>query len=90
MNKIVTELQWFGICDDSAASIKLASITVHPNIVRNLPCDTTLLGDLSDNEHGIVGRVYLVDRLTFAVLGFSYTDQENEGMSCTLYFLLIT
>ena len=79
VGKTVTELQWFGVCDDSAASIKLASIAIHPSIVRNLPCNTTLLGSLSVNEYDITGRVYLVDRLTYAVLGFSYTHQENEG-----------
>ena len=77
----ITELNWFGVCDDDAASIVLASIAIHPTTVSNLPCNTTLLGSLSDNEHGISGRVYLVDRLTYAVLGLSYTLQENEGNS---------
>lgn len=79
--KTVSELQWFGICDDSAASVKLASISIHPSSVRNLPCNTTLLGTLSASEYGIAGRAYLVDRLTYAILGFSYTHQENEGMT---------
>ena len=81
--KTVAELQWFGVCDDSAASIKLAGIAIHPSIVRNLPCNTTLLGSLSANEYGIAGRAYLVDRLTYAILGFSYSRQENEGMTET-------
>ena len=75
----ITDLNWFGVCDDSAATIVLANIAIHPTTVRNLPCNTTLLGSLSSNEHGISGRVYLVDRLTYAVLGFSYTHQESEG-----------
>lgn len=79
--KNISELQWFGICDDSAASVKLASIAIHPSSVRNLPCNTTLLGTLSASEYGIAGRAYLVDRLTYAILGFSYTHQENEGMT---------
>ena len=79
--KNISELQWFGVCDDSAASVKLASIAIHPSSVRNLPCNTTLLGTLSASEYGIAGRAYLVDRLTYAILGFSYTHQENEGMT---------
>ena len=85
VTRIVTELQWFGVCDDSAASIRLASIAVHPTAVANVPCNTTLLGSLSVNEHGISGQVYLVDRLTYAVLGFSYTNQGNDG-TCMICF----
>ena len=76
----VTELQWFGVCNDSAASIKLSSIAIHPSIVINLPCNTTLLGSLSANTYSITGRVYLVDRQTYAILGFSAPQQVNEGM----------
>ena len=85
--KDATQLKWFGVCDDSSASITLASVAIHPTAVRNLPCNTTLLGSLSGNERGITGRVYLVDRVTYAVLGFSYTHQENEGSECTLFWL---
>jgi hypothetical protein len=81
----VSELQWFGVCDDSSASVKLASIAIHPSSVRNLPCNTTLLGALSTNEYGITGRAYLVDRLTYAILGFSFSHQENEGMTEITY-----
>ena len=80
VGKTAAELQWFGVCDDSAGLITLASIAIHPTIIRNLPCNTTLLGSLSANEHGITGRVYLVDRLTYAIIGFSYTDKEIEGI----------
>lgn len=79
--KTVAELQWFGVCDDSAASIKLASIAIHPSTVRNLPCNTTLLGSFPADEYGITGRAYLMDRLTYAILGFSYSYQENEGIT---------
>lgn len=85
VTRIVTELQWFGVCDDSAASIRLASIAVHPTAVANVPCNTTFLGSLSANEHGISGQVYLVDRLTYAILEFSYTDQGNDG-TCMICF----
>ena len=68
------------MCDDSGALVILASIAVHPRTVRNLPCNATLLGGLSANGHDITGQVYLVDRLTYAVLGFSYADPGSEGV----------
>ena len=77
--RTVARLKWFGVCADSSGSVTLASIAIHPTLVKNLPCNTTFLGTLSNNEREITGRVYLVDRETYAVLGFSYSREENEG-----------
>ena len=75
----MAQLKWFGVCADNSTSVTLASITIHPTLVKNIPCNTTFLGHLSDNERGIAGRVYLMDRETYVVLGFSYTHHRNEG-----------
>lgn len=80
VGKTVQELQWFGVCNDMAASIKLTSIVIHPTLLKNLPCNTTFLGSITTSNHGITGQVYLIDRLTYVILGFSYTHEENEGM----------
>ena len=68
----VASLAWVGVCDDSSPSPVLASVVVLPQLVSNVPCNTTLIGELPGDSNNISGRVYLLDRITFAVLGFSY------------------
>ena len=64
----------------------LASVSVVPETVTDVPCNTTFLGEFPGNSSDvgsngqIEGRVYLLDRVTFAVLGFSYSGMEpGEG-----------
>ena len=68
----VASLAWVGVCGDSSPSSVLASVVVLPQLVSNVPCNTTLIGELPGDSNNISGRVYLLDRITFAVLGFSY------------------
>ena len=49
----------------------LASAIISPQLVTNVPCNTTLIGELPAGTSNIIGRVYLLDRETFAVIGFS-------------------
>jgi hypothetical protein len=44
-----------------------------------VPCDTTFLGELPAGSNGIAGRAYLLNRLTFAILGFSYDGQAEDA-----------
>ena len=41
-------------------------------MVSNVPCETTFIGELPAGSNGLAGRVYLLNRITFAVVGFSY------------------
>ena len=61
----------------------LASVVIPPQVVPIVPCETTFLGELPTASNGITGRVYLLNRLTFAILGFSY-DGQAEGMTCLI------
>jgi hypothetical protein len=51
-----------------------------------VPCETTFLGELPAGSNGIAGRAYLLNRLTFAILGFSY-DGQAEGMKIEILAL---
>ena len=57
----------------------LASVVIPPQVVPIVPCETTFLGELPTASNGVTGRVYLLNRLTFVILGFSY-DGQAEGM----------
>ena len=74
-------MAWLGVCNASDVTNILASIVVPPQVVESVPCNTTLIGELPAGSNGLAGRVYLIDRLTFAVVGFSY-DGEAIGMHC--------
>ncbi len=73
--RTVAEVAWFGLCRASDATSVLASVVILPQVVSNVPCNTTLIGELATGTYGTAGRVYFLDRLTFAVLGFSYNGQ---------------
>ena len=62
----------------------LDSVVVLPQLVSNVPCNTTLIGELPGDSNNISGRVYLLDRITFAVLGFSYDGLAAGGHLSTL------
>jgi hypothetical protein len=68
---------WIGVCRVNATRI-LASVIVQPETVANVPCETTFIGELPAGSNGLAGRVYLLNRITFAVVGFSY-DGQAEG-----------
>ena len=74
----VAQVAWFGLCRDSDVTSVLASVVVLPQLVSRVPCNTTFVGELPTSPYGTAGRVYLLDRVTFAVLGFSY-DGEAPG-----------
>jgi len=50
----------------------LASVVVLHQLVSNVPCNTTLIWELPSVSNSISGQVYLLERVTFTVLGFSY------------------
>ena len=50
----------------------LANVVVLPRLVSNVPCNTTLIWELPCVSNSISGRVYLLKRVTFTVLGLSY------------------
>ena len=66
----VANLTWVGVCANNSASTVLASVVIAPQLVANVPCETTLLGVFPMGTSGVAGRVYLLDRETFAVIGF--------------------
>ena len=67
----VANLSWVGVCANGSSSTVLASVIISPQLVTNVPCNTTLLGELPAGTNSITGRVYLLNRETFAVIGFS-------------------
>jgi len=80
----VASLAWVGVCGDSSPSPVLASVVVLPQLVSNVPCNTTLIGELPGDSNNISGRVYLLDRITFAVLGFSYDGMAAGQLICVI------
>ena len=50
----------------------LVSVVVLPQLVSNMPFTATLIWELPCVFNSISRRVYLLDRVTFTVLGFSY------------------
>ena len=73
----------------SFREVILASVVIPPQVVPIVPCETTFLGELPTGSNGIAGRVYLLNRLTFAILGFSY-DGQAEGMPTWWYLHIVT
>jgi hypothetical protein len=69
---------WIGVCRVNATRI-LASVIVQPETVANVPCETTFIGELPAGSNGLAGRVYLLNRITFAVVGFSYDGQAEDA-----------
>lgn len=57
----------------------LTKVEILPALADQVPCTARFLGDLAEGQgsHGLAGRVYFLNRLTFAILGFSY----NGGAS---------
>ena len=78
----VASLAWVGVCGVSNPSPVLASVVVLPQLVSNVPCSTTLIGELPSHSNNITGRVYIIDRITFAVLGFSYDGTAPGKLKC--------
>ena len=68
---------WIGVCNVEMTRI-LANVIVQPETITKVPCETTFIGELPPGSNGLAGRVYLLNRVTFAVLGFSY-DGQAEG-----------
>lgn len=75
----MAEVAWFGLCMASDTTSVLASVVILPETVSNVPCNTTFIGELPSGMYGTGGRVYLLDRVTFAIIGFSYNG-EVPGM----------
>jgi len=79
----VASLAW--VCDDSSPLPVLASMVVLPQLVSNVPCNTILIRELpGDSNVQHLERVYLLDRITFAVLGFSYDGLAAGGHLSTV------
>ena len=74
----VTKLAWIGVCSNTNEVI--ARITVLPGCMLRLPCKASYLGELPNaGGEGISGRVYLVNRVTFAILCFNYENNNQNG-----------
>ena len=71
------------MCTADSAEI-LASVVIPPEAVPSVPCSTTLVGELPGGPKGVGGRLYLLNRVTFVVLGFSY-DGTAPGTQCCHY-----
>ena len=72
----MAQLAWFGVCNDSDTTNVLASAVILPGVISIVPCNATFIGELPSGSNGIAGRVYLLDRITFVVIGFSYDGGE--------------
>ena len=75
----MAQLAWFGVCSDSDTTNVLASAVILSGVISNVPCNATFIGELPSGSNSIAGRVYLLDRITLAVIGFSY-DGGEPGM----------
>ena len=79
----MASVAWIGVCTADSAEI-LASVIIPPEAVPSVPCSTTLVGELSGGPRGVGGRLYLLNRVTFVMLGFSY-DGTAPGTQCCHY-----
>ena len=57
------------------ANVNLSD-AVLSQVVSNVPCETTFIGELPAGSNSLAGRVYLLNRVTFAVVGFNYDGEE--------------
>ncbi len=58
----------------------IARITILPGCTLRLPCTASYLGDFPNvGGEGVSGRVFLVNRVTYAILCFNYENNNQNG-----------
>ena len=79
--RTIASLTWFGVCEDVSGSNRLASVTAHPELTDSVPLSAAYLGEfpLGSGGTAAAGRLYLINRITISIIGFSFTQPDNEG-----------